>query len=520
MPLDPAQDKPVGPDLALGFDATEFLEGEMVLGHAAGEAVILAKSAGEVFAISASCTHYGGSLAKGLIVGETIRCPLHHACFNLRTGQAMTPPALDSIGCWSLEKRANRLFVIGKSKPVPTTACVPKTQASAIVIVGGGAAGHAAAEALRSQGYLGKLTLLSADTSPPCDRPNFKQYIAGIDSEAWLPLRTPDFFREHEIDLVLGARVTGIDVSKKSVFVENSTVYSYDLLLLATGADPVKLAIPGAELPHVHSLRTLEDSRAIVAAALTAKRAVVIGASFIGLETAAALRTRGLEVHVVAPEARPLERTLGPQIGDFTRALHESHGVNFHLERGVTAIDEKSVSLSNGETPPADLVIMGVGVRPSVALAEAAGLATNRGVVVNEYLETSATGVYAAGDIARWPDPHTGEEIRVEHWVVAQRHGQLAARNMLGHEEPCTLVPFFWTRQYDVSIRYVGHAEQWDQLLVEGDFAERNARVTFRLRGRTLAVATIGQDLTSLRTEVELGRSRHVSQCEHREEKS
>jgi apoptosis-inducing factor 3 len=520
MPPSTAQDKLEGPDLTLGFDPTELLEGDMVLGHAAGEAVILAKSEGEVFAISATCTHYGGPLAKGLIVGETISCPLHHACFNLRTGQAVTPPALDPIACWSLEKRANRLFVLGKSKPVPTTAGVPMTRASAIVIVGGGAAGHAAAETLRSLGFLGKLTLLSAELSPPCDRPNFKQYIAGIDSEEWLLLRPPDFFREHEIDLVLGARAARIDVSKKSVILENGAVYSYDLLLLATGADPVKLAIPGAELPHVHSLRTLENSRAIIAAARTAKRAVVIGASFIGLETAAALRTRGLEVHVVAPEARPLERTLGPQIGDFTRALHESHGVKFHLERGVTAIDEASVSLSNGESLPADLVVMGVGVRPSVALAEAAGLATSHGVVVNEYLETSATGIYAAGDVARWPDPHTGEKIRVEHWVVAQRHGQLAARNMLGQKEPCALVPFFWTRQYDVSIRYVGHAEQWDQLLVEGDFDERNARVTFRLRGRTLAVATIGQDLTSLRTEVELGRRRATAQCEHRGEKS
>jgi NADPH-dependent 2,4-dienoyl-CoA reductase/sulfur reductase-like enzyme/nitrite reductase/ring-hydroxylating ferredoxin subunit len=506
MTLDSADDKLAGPDLTLGFDPAGLLDGEMLLGHAAGEAVILAKTAGEVFAVSARCTHYGGSLANGLIVGDTIRCPLHHACFNLRTGAPSTPPALDPIACWSLEKRANRLYVIGKSKPVLPTHSAPVTQVSAIVIVGGGAAGLAAAEMLRSQGYAGKLTLLSAEQSPPTDRPNLKHYIAGMDSEEWLPLRPPTFFQEHDIDLVLGATVTELDVSRKCV-VTGDKSYSYDLLLLATGADPVKLSIPGANQPHVYSLRTLEDSRRIIAAALTAKRAVVVGGSFIGLETAAALRKRAIEVHVVAPEARPLERTLGPQIGDFTRALHETHGVKFHLGESATAIGEASVTLSNGQVLPADLVITGVGVRPNVALAEAAGLTTNRGVVVNEYLETSVPGVYAAGDIARWPDPNTGESIRVEHWVVAQRHGQLAARNMLGSKEPCALVPFFWTRQYDVSICYVGHADQWDEIEVDGDLNARNARVTYRRLGRTLAVATVGRDLTSLRSEIELARN-------------
>ena len=508
-----------GPDFTLGFDAAELADGQTVLGHAAGEAVILARSGGDVFAVSALCTHYNGPLEKGLIVGDTIRCPLHHACFNLRTGQPLTPPALDPITCWSLESRANRLYVVGKSKPVLPRPSAPVTQVSAIVIVGGGAAGHAAAETLRGQGYAGRLTMLSAETSPPTDRPNFKHYIAGMNSEDWLPLRPSTFFREHDIDLVLGARVTEVDVARKCVLLEGGKLYSYDLLLLATGADPVKLNIPGADLSHVHALRTVEDSRRISVSARSAKRAVVVGGSFIGLETAAALRKRELEVHVVSPEARPLERILGPQIGDFTRALHEAHGVKFHLGLSATVIDEGSVTLSNGEVLPADLVITGVGVRPSVALAEAAGLTTNRGVVVNEYLETSAPGVYAAGDIARWPDPHTGEAIRVEHWVVAQRHGQLAARNMLGRKEPCALVPFFWTRQYDVSICYVGHAERWDQIEVDGDLGARNATVTYRLSGTTRAVATVGRDIANLRSEIELERSVASLYCKHEGER-
>jgi len=496
-----------GPDLTLGFEAKELAEGELLLGHADGEAVVVAKSAGECFAVSAKCTHYGGNLGHGIVVGESIRCPLHHASFCLRTGEALTPPALDAVSTWALESRGDRLYVIGKSKRKPTEQPSPAVTEGPIVVVGGGAAGHAAVETLRKEGYSGKLTLVSAEPSPPSDRPNFKHYLAGMVPDEWIPLRPEGFFAEHQIELVLNARVARIDKARSSVVLEDGREYRYGRLLLATGADPVKLGVPGSESPHVHSLRTLEDSRAIIAACASARRAVVVGASFIGLETAAALRKRNLQVSVVAPEARPLERVLGTQLGDFARALHESHGVEFHLGQTVSAVEPDAVTLSNGRQIPADLVVAGIGVRPNIALAAAAGLAVDRGIVVNEYLETSAPGIYAAGDIARWPDARSGEKIRVEHWVVAQRHGQIAARNMLGKAQRCDLVPFFWTRQYDVSICYVGHAEHWDELDVDGDLALRDCRVSYRRNGRTLAVATVGRDVTSLRAEVELERA-------------
>jgi len=490
-----------GPSLNEGIAAADLRDGQMLLGHAEGEAVLLARRGDEVFAVSATCSHYGGPLAEGLLVGDTVRCPWHHACFSLRTGQVLAAPALNPLACWDVQQRGDKLYVLGKSKKNAEAVTVRSGLAS-VVIVGGGAAGLAAAEALRNQGYVGKLTLLSADSSPPVDRPNLsKDYLAGTAPEEWIPLRPPEFFASQQIKLQLGARASRIDVEAKQVFTEDCVGHEYDALLLATGADPVRLEVPGADLAHVHYLRSLADSRAIIAELGAAKRAVVIGSGFIGLEVAAALRTRGLEVHVVSPDARPLEKVLGADLGDFLRALHEEHGVVFHLGQQVRDIDGSQVTLGDGTSIAADLVVVGIGVRPSLALADSAGVRTERGVLVNEFLETSVPGIFAAGDIARWPDPHSGEQIRVEHWVVAQRQGQIAARNMLGHREPCDFVPFFWSAHYDVTISYVGHAVHWDHIDVDGSIAARDCRLTFRRGERTLAVVTINRDLESLQAE-------------------
>ncbi|WP_024513856.1 apoptosis inducing factor family protein [Bradyrhizobium sp. Tv2a-2] len=511
--------KPSGPDLTQGVSPADFADGKL-LGHIGQDQVLLVQQGAEILAIDAFCSHYHGPLAEGLLVGDTIRCPWHHACFSLRSGEATRPPALSALAVWQVEREGDRLFVRSKCEPAkqPLKEAPRQAQSAAaqqagsvprkIVIVGGGAAGFAAADMLRREGFGGTISMISDAAAPPVDRPNLsKDYLAGHAPEDWVPLRPDDFYAEAGIDLRLTTQVGSIDAKERKVVLGDGSALPFDRLLLATGAEPIRLTIPGADQPHVHTLRTLADSRAIIAVAKGGpKRAIVIGASFIGLEAAAALRARDIEVHVVAPEERPMARILGPEIGDFVRALHEEHGVIFHLQDTVTAFEGKRAQLKSGGTIESDLVVVGIGVRPRLALAEQAGLAIDRGVTVDAYLETSIPGVFAAGDIARWPDPHSRANIRVEHWVVAERQGQLAARNMLGQRERYDAVPFFWSQHYDVPINYVGHAEAWDEIKIDGSVADRDCLVQYRQKGRVLAVASIYRDLDSLKAELAMER--------------
>ena len=442
-------------------------------------------------------------------MGDTVRCPWHHAAFSLRTGESLRAPALGGVGCWQVEARDGKAWVVGKrmASPTRTLPAGPRVPES-IVIVGGGAAGLAAAETLRQEGYTGPVTLLSSDTNMPCDRPNLsKNFLAGTAPAEWLSVRPADFYTKQRIDLRLGAQVVGIDTAQHLLQLADGSSLAWGALLLATGAEPVHLPIPGAELPHVHYLRTQADGEALAKAAGGAKRAVVIGASFIGLEVTASLRARNIEVQVIGRETGVMEKVLGPQVGQCLKTLHEQHGVVFHLGASPARIDATAVTLDNGQTLPADLVVIGIGVRPAVQLAEQAGLANDRGVLVNDYLQTSVPGIYAAGDIARWPDALTGERIRVEHWVVAGRQGQTAARNLLGQCVRYDAVPFFWTEQYDFALAYVGHAEHWDQADVDGDLGAQNCTITYRQGGQTLAVAVVHRDLVGLHAEVDLERA-------------
>jgi NADPH-dependent 2,4-dienoyl-CoA reductase/sulfur reductase-like enzyme len=486
-----------GPDLGAGIPDADLREGTPLLGHVGEEAVVLVRDAGRVHALGATCTHYGGPLAEGIVSGGAIHCPWHHACFDLATG---TPggPAIAPIACFDVRLENGTIRVGAKRGPAPKKAAGP----GHVVIVGGGAAGVACAEALRGEGHPGTITLITAEGSDPVDRPNLsKDYLAGSAPEEWVYLRTADALAENNITLEQET-AAAIDPKARTVRLANGRTLSFDALVLATGCEPIRLPIEGGTLPHVHTLRTLADSKAIAAAAKDGAPVVVIGASFIGLEAAASLRARGATVTVVGPESVPLARVMGEQVGAFIQRVHEGKGVAFRLGRKPAKITRDAVILDDGTSLPASLVVMGVGVKPRIDLAAAAGLRIDRGVIVDEELR-AAPGVWAAGDIARYP--LDGDLVRVEHWQVAVRHGQRVARSILGQPVRHD-IPFFWSQHHDVTLGYVGHAEPFDAVEVHGDLDARDAHVVYRAKAAIKAVTTLGRDRLALEVEAAMER--------------
>jgi NADPH-dependent 2,4-dienoyl-CoA reductase/sulfur reductase-like enzyme/nitrite reductase/ring-hydroxylating ferredoxin subunit len=492
-----------GPDFSQGVKLSEVPPRGTLAGRVGDEPVLLSRLGGELHAVGGACTHYGGSLAEGLIEGETVRCPLHHACFSLRTGAALSAPAFAELDTWQVELEGEHVFIRHKLAPEMRAPASPAAEdVRSIVIVGGGAAGFACAHELRRLGFDGGIALLSADSDPPCDRPNLsKDYLAGSAQPDWIPLRDQGWYREAGIDLRLSTKLVAIDGPSRRVRAASGEEFAFDRLLLATGSEPNRLDLPGFERDNVFTLRSVADADAIAARAAKGSRAVVIGSSFIGLEAAAALVSRGVEVHIVSPERVPFERLFGAEVGGFFQALHERHGVRFHLGTVAAAFGGRTMRLANDERIDADLVLVGVGVRPRVQLACSAGVAVDKGVCVDPFLETRVAGIFAAGDIAAYPDPAGGGRLRIEHWVVALRQGQVAAANMLGLGKRFEAVPFFWTEQYGVALRYTGHAARWDRVNIEGDVASDAFIARYFDDGVHRASASVGRDLDNLEDE-------------------
>lgn len=488
-------------DLGDGVALSRLVDGEPLAGKVGDDDVVVVRRGEKIFAVGASCTHYGGPLKKGLVVGETIRCPWHHAVFDLKTGRAVGAPAFASVGCYPVEVDGDEFRVLEKSEPEEKSG--PKRVPESVVIVGAGAAAAAAAEMLRQEGYAGPVTMIGAEESGPVDRPNLsKDYLAGEAEEDWIPLGGDEHWRGLDVEVVKGEDVVDIDRSAKSVRTSAGKTYNYDVLLYATGAEPFVPPVEGLEDTSYFTLRSFQDSQDIVEAAEEAESALIVGAGFIGLEVAASLRNRGVDVSVVAPDALPLERVLGEELGAFVQSLHEEEGVEFYLDRSVERFEANQAHLSDGTSLSFDFVVLGTGVKPRTELAEKVGLEVDDGVIVDGELRTNDEFIYAAGDVARYPDPQGGESIRVEHWVLAERLAQRAARNMLGVKNlGVTDVPFFWSRHYDLSISYVGHALEFDEVVVDGSVVDRDAAVGYLKDGEIQAVATLGRAITSLRAE-------------------
>ncbi|MGD2122929.1 MAG: FAD-dependent oxidoreductase [Gemmatimonadota bacterium] len=496
---------PVGPNLNEGIALQKLVAGEPFFGHVGDSPVFLLRRGEEVLAFNAVCTHYGAPLADGIFKNETIRCPWHHACFSMADGSVLGGPAFNPLLRREVSVKGDKVFVGDSLKEEGLAARgAPREEPDSVVIVGAGPAGATAAETLRREGYAGPVFLVDPDPDAPYDRPNLsKDYLEGEAPEEWIPLRSQEFFEEHEIQRVR-QRVADIDPKGRQVTLEGGQSLSYGALLLATGSSARTLPVDGSELDHVRTLRSLADCREIILRAEEAKHAVVIGASFIGMEVAASLKQRGLDVAVVAPESVPFETVLGEELGSYLLSLHQGKGVTFHLGRTVEEFQQHSVVLDDGSTIPADLVVVGVGVDPDTDLAEAAGLRIDDGVVVDEYLESSQPGVFAAGDIASYPEPRLNRRVRIEHWVVAGRQGRTAARNILGLKEAFEDVPFFWTEHYGRPLAYVGHAPEWDEVEEEGDCQGDGCAVAFKKKGKRIAFATVYRDKESLRVEAEM----------------
>ncbi len=449
----------------------------------------------EILACGSSCPHYGGPLAEGFEHAGTLHCPWHNAAFDMRTGKAVRPPALDDVPVYQVRVEGEDVYIGGATEP--KLEMPAGSDGRTFLIVGGGAAGNAAAETLRREGFAGHIVVATADSEAPYDRPMLsKQYIAGNATEDMLPLRDASFYERLQIDVRTNLAATSLDLTSRRVSFGDGTVLQGDAVLLATGGRPRRLDLPGMDTTGTFVLRSVADARAITKGVRTANQVVLLGASFIAMECAAGLTERGVQVHVVAPEDVPLERVFGNQVGKRMMALHTDKGVSFHM--GCTAeevLGEGQVSgvvLADGTRLEADAVILGVGVEPVVDYLTATDLVVDGAVPVNERLETSASGVFAAGDIARYPDPRSGRLSRVEHWVAAQQQGRHAASSMLGRTDPFAAVPFFWSMQFGTPIKYVGYADEFDEVAYRGDVDSGAFLSGYFWKGTLLAAASIG----------------------------
>ena len=465
--------------------------------------VLLARVGDKCYAVGANCTHYGAPLIDGALVGDRIICPWHHACFDAKTGDLQEPPALDSLPSYAVRMVGDQIFVEFSeqtadrrtpemAKPDPTS------DTRVFVIIGGGASGYMAAQTLREDGFKGRIVMVTSEKRLPYDRPNLsKDYLQSHAEPEWMPLRSDEFFAEHGIEILFEKEVTAVDAEAKTIEFADGAGLGYDSLLVATGGIARKLDLPGSNLRNIFVLRTFDNADEIIEASTDVKRAVVIGASFIGMEAAFSMRERGISVTVVAPDKVPFEKTLGTEIGELFQHVHEKHGVKFRLGEHVKGFggdaSVNSILLESGDRIETDLVLVGVGVHPATGFLKGLNLHKDGGIIADKHL-CVGDDIYAAGDITHFPDARTGESVRIEHWRTALQQGRTAAHNMAGKPKAFTAVPFFWTTQFDATLNYVGHAKGWDEIIFQGDVQKQDFLAFYVKDYKVLAVAGMNRD--------------------------
>ena len=471
----------------------DLRDGEMATVVVGDRKLLLARVGGQYFATSPRCPHWGGPLPEGTLSGPRLLCPWHKGTFDVTGGDLIDPPPLDSIARFPVRVDGGGVFVSDEKLPrAEGDGLVARdpVDGRSFAIIGGGAVAQAAAEELRRLGYAGRLLLLSPEDEWPYDRPNLsKDYLAGELDPKWLPLRPPEFYERRGVERQV-ARVVRLDVPARKITLEDGGVLTPDAVLVASGAVPRRLDVPGAGLRGVFTLRSRADAEALSAAAGAAARAVIVGASFIGMEAAASLRRRGLEVTVTAPETVPFVAAFGEQAGRVVQSVHERHGTRFALGRQVAAVRgdgaARAVELDDGTVLDADLVLVGIGVTPATGFVEGVPLEADGGIRVDPGLRAAA-GVWAAGDVALYPDLHTGRNVRIEHWRLAEQHGRAAARSMVGAGAAFTGVPFFWTEHFDLQIGYAGSGRGWDEVVMTGDPDAADFLALYAAEGRLVA---------------------------------
>ena len=516
------------PDFVRVASVSDLADGEMRQVSADGTDVLLSRVDGRFHACTAFCTHYGAPLATGVLSGTTVVCPWHHAVFDVASGALGEPPALDRLRTFEVKTEGDDVLVRvpdgadqhGKGVPyrlsdgeVPDMGGVaPDADDRLFLVLGAGAAAQAAAETLRAHAYRGRLALVTKETRAPYDRTKLsKAYLAGDAGDGALRLRDGDFYERHGIEVWTDRTVTGLDPEAREVSFEEGDPVTYDACLVATGGTPRRLPIDGADLDGVLLLRSWDDARTVVERAGDAKRVVVIGASFIGMEAASSLSSRGVEVTVVGKEDAPFAAAMGGEVGRVFQRAAEAEGVAFRLGAEVDRIETAHAPpedglphglrvVVGGEGIECDAVVMGVGVSPATAFLDGAAFRRDDGGLVTDAALRVAPALFAAGDVAAYPDARLGRTVRIEHWRLAQQHGRTAALNMMAVSDPTVAdtafegVPFFWTGQFGLSLRYVGHAEDWDEVVVDGSLDEPEFLAAYVEGGAVRAVAAVGRD--------------------------